>query len=135
MAVKIKITKGGDDDEKKLSPQELAKQNQFAKTFAMRKIPAIGENAHVGPTGAPFIDAATGLPAAPAQTKLPPNTIMDIRNVPSYVKELSIDENNNVPYYKDASTGDIQYVHPDIFHSSRFNPNRGKSADMLIAKR
>ncbi len=89
----------------------------------------------MGDTGAPFIDAVTGLPTTDTQAKLPPNTIMDIRHIPSYVKELSIDESNNVPYYKDESNGDIQYVHPDIFRSSRFNPNRGKSADMLIAKR
>jgi len=126
---KLRIKKGGE-----LTPQELAKQNQFAKDFATRKGLVIGQDAHVGSTGAPFIDAATGLPTVAGQAKLPPNTITDIRNVPSYVKELQMGD-DNIPYFKDQTTGDIQFVHPDIARSSRFNPNRGKAVDMLIAKR
>ena len=130
---KLRIKKTGEPTPKP-TLQELAQANQFAKDFATRKGLVIGQDAHVGNALPKFIDAATGQPVVQGQTKLPPNTIMDIRNVPSYVKELQMGD-DNIPYFKDQSTGDIQFVHPDIARSSRFNPNRGKAVDMLIAKR
>lgn len=114
---------------KKLSQVELAKQNALARSFAMRKIPMIGESAHVGEYGAPFIDAQTGMDITgmPDRTQMPANLITDPRMIPSYITDKDIMMNNetNVPYYIDQETGDMQPIHPDILSLRRFNPNRG----------
>ena len=131
---KLRITKG--EDPKAPTPQQLAAANQFAKTFALRKGLISGESTHVGGAIPRFIDSATGQDITGVKPPIfPTGTIMDIRQVPTYVKDLQFDDKSNLPYFVNQETGDIQYVHPDIARSSRFNPNRGKSADQLIAKR
>jgi hypothetical protein len=119
----------------KLSPEELAKQNAFARDFAKRQNLITGENTHVGSSGAKFIDAATGLPMT-GQPQYPSNIVMDISKVPSYVTADNIIKGKDgLSYFEDQTTGNMMPLHPDILRSPRFNPNRGKSTDMLIAKR
>jgi hypothetical protein len=43
-------------------------------------------------------------------------------------------DENGIPYYQDSTSGDIQFVHPDIARSARFNPNRGKTNLLSYAK-
>ena len=130
---KIRIS---EDPVDKPSPKQIQAANQFAKAFAIRKGLGIGEEAHVGNQLPPFVDAATGqnITNVP-QPSFPHGTIMDIRQVPSYVKDLQFDTKSNLPYYVNQESGDIQYVHPDIARSTRFNPNRGKTADMMLVSR
>jgi len=122
---------GGDDDpKKKPTPKMIADANAFARSFGARKLPFIGENLHTGNTVAPFIDAATGMDIsgiAPPPIKLPFGTITDPRMIPSYVtdKDIIRDDPNNVPYFINQETGDMQYIHPDLLTMRRFNPNRG----------
>jgi hypothetical protein len=123
------------DDPKKPSKRAVQEAEAFAKNFAMRKIPMIGSNAHTGGLVPQFIDSATGQQYMPDQLRLPPNTITDIRKVPSYVRaEDIVVGNDNIPYFEDQSTGDMTPIHPDILRSSRFNPNRGQY-DKSVAKK
>lgn len=117
------------DDPKKPTKQELAKANDFAKQFAMRKKLITGEDTNVGNSIPPFIDSSTGLDITgqPSQSTLPYNTITDIRKIPYYVTADDIKYDDNVPYYIDQQSGDQQPIHPDIARSSRFNPNRGQT--------
>lgn len=132
---KIRVTKSGDEP-KKLSPQDIASQTAFAKNFALRKNLLIGQNAYVGSEGAPFVDASgKDITGVPSQSKLPYNTITDIRKIPAYVAASDIKYDDVVPYYIDQQTGDAQPIHPDIARSSRFNPNRGKTITDLMAMR
>lgn len=114
---------------------ELEAANKFAKEFATRKGLTIAQDAHVGNIIPKFIDQTTGKEFVGGQGKLPPRTIMNINQIPTYVKDLQWDDKSNIPYYIDKQTSDIQYVHPDIFFSSRFNPYRGKSKEDLIVKK
>lgn len=118
----------------KPSPSELAAANEFARNMALRKGLASGENTYVGNQLPKFVDAL-GNPVTAHNAPLPPRTITNINQIPTYVKELQWDDQRNVPYYVDEKTGDMQYVHPDIFYSTRFNPKRGMSAEMLLAKK
>lgn len=134
--ISIPASLSGGDDPKKPTKQQLAAANQFAKDFAMRKgMTAIGANAHVGDSLPPTVDAAGNVLQPQMGLKLPHNTIMDIRQVPSYVTADSISMGqDNIPYFQDQSTGDFVPIHPDILRSSRFNPHRGQT-DKSIAKK
>lgn len=116
-------TKPGEDP-KKPTREQVRSANQFAKAFALRKRLISGEDTHTGGQVPKFYDIrGNQLPAR----QLPPGTITNISLVPYYVKELDWDESTNTPYYIDEKTGNLQYVHPDIFRSTRFNPGSGMS--------
>lgn len=126
MPTKLKV-KG--DDPKKPTPKEIEAANQFAKQFTARKGLMIAGDAHVG-SQVPKFTGAVGLGG------LPPNTVTDIRMIPSYVTDKDIFvTKEGVHGYTDQQTGDFKPIHPDIVRSSRFNPNRGKSAEQLLVKR
>ncbi len=130
---KIKIAFTGDDP-KKPSPLELMAQNRFAKDFAARKGLVIAQDAHVGANGAPFVDPS-GKPVVTQPTKLPYNTVTDIRNLPSYVNaDNVIQGKDGLSYFENQVTGDMTPIHPDILRTKRFNPNRGKTNLLSYAK-
>ena len=124
---KVRVKK---EDPQTPTPQQLASANAFAKDFATRKNLLIAQDAHVGNAIPKFIDSRTGMETTGA-SRLPPRTITDIKMIPSYVKSFQFD--NGVPYYKDEDSGDIQYVHPDIARSPRFNPNRGAYGNSIMS--
>lgn len=129
---RLRIKTTGDP---KPSPEELAKANAVLKDIATRRGIVNAASLTVGNKLPRYIDSATGkditnVPAA----KYPQGTIMDIRQVPLSVTELQFDNKANLPYFLDDN-GYIKYVHPDIAASSRFNPNRGKYKEDLIAKK
>ena len=132
--MKLKIRTGDPGTPAKPSPAQLAEATAFARNFALRRGLVSGENTTVGGQIPRFVDTM-GNPANVQNKPLPPRTITNINQIPTYVKELQWDEQKNVPYYIDQQTDEIKYVHPDIFYSTRFNPTRGMSADMLLAKK
>jgi len=122
-SIKLKVSK----EDPTPTPEQLAAANAFAKDISRRKGLVNWQDKTVGDTIPKFV--GNGMEA-----KLPPRTITDINQIPLSVKSLQWDDKMNVPYFEDDN-GYIQYVHPNIFYSSRFNPNRGKPTDMLIAKK
>ncbi len=120
-------------DPKNPNRKDLDRANIFAKEFATRKGLVIGNDAHVGNSIPKFVDNKGKELVGGMNSSLPPRTITNINLIPSYVKNLELDPDTKVPYYLDEQTGDIQYVHPDIARTERFNPNRGKSVEMLAA--
>jgi hypothetical protein len=130
---------GMDDDggrnNKKPTPQQLEQANQEARRFAMARSLVSGENTNVGGQIPQYYNqGGKNITGMPAGGQLPPRTIMNINQIPPYVKDLQWNEQAGAPYYVDEKTGDIQYVHPSIFYSSRFNPNRGMGMMSATAK-
>ncbi len=131
MTTKIRVG----DDPKKPTPAQLAAANEFARNFTARQGLAIANMAHVGNQVPQFRDVA-GNNVTGAQQQLPPNLITDIRQIPSYVTPDNIIlGKDGLHYYEDQQTGDMRPIHPDILRSPRFNPNRGKTADMMLVAR
>lgn len=130
---KVRIAFTGDDP-KKPSPYEIMAANRFAKDFARRKGLVIAQDAHVGNAVPKFIDATTGKEAT-VNAKLPPNTVTDIRQLPSYVKaDNLVKGQDGLSYFENQVTGDMTPIHPDIVRSKRLNPNRGKTNLLSYAK-
>ncbi len=132
MPTKIKV-KG--DDPKKPTAAQLEAANKFAQQFTAKQGLGIASMAHVGNQIPAFVNSAgqdiTGVPA-----KLPSNLVSDIRQIPSYVTPDNIIlGKDGLHYFEDQSTGDMKPIHPDILRSPRFNPNRGKTADMMLVSR
>lgn len=128
---KLKLKK---EDPSKPTPQQLQAANQFAKTWALRNNLISGENTHVGGAIPPFVDSRTGQDIT-GVTALPAGTITDIRQIPSYVTADNIIQGKDGFHYFEDQNGDMKPIHPDILRTPRFNPNRGKSLEMLIAKK
>lgn len=137
--MKIRIIGGEDPKEKPKtkvkvkspSPAEIEAANILAKRLGAEHGAFNAESLNVGNKLPRFVDDAgrdiTGAPQAPA-SKLP-------TKVPAYVKSLEWDDKQNLPYYTDEKTGYIQYVPKEMFYSARFNPQRGKTSIIDIAKR
>lgn len=131
---------GGDEKRKTVkvksaapSPAQLEEANKFAREFAARRNLITGEDTHVGGQIPKFIDARSGTDVTGV---MPPPVGRLTDKVPLYVKELQWDSKSNLPFYIDEKTGDTQYVAQELFHSPRFNPNRGKTSLLqAVAKR
>lgn len=116
------------------SPADLEAANQLAKRIAIQNGLITGENAHTGGQIPKFYDSRSGRELTSADTTPPVGKFSD--KVPLYVKELQWDDKAALPFYIDQNTGDAQYVAKELFHSPRFNPNRGKPSMLqMIAKR
>lgn len=123
------------DPKPKLSLRDYQRQTAYARDFALRRGLVSGQNTIIPETGAPFIDANTGkeIPFGQQTQKYSPNTIIDIKKVPYYVKTLEYDGKNNTWFYEDEKTGDYTPVSHEIAYSSRFQPNRGKANQSIMA--
>lgn len=120
---------------KKPTPFALAKANAFAKDFTARKGLLIAEDAHVGNRIPKFVNQA-GQEMAPSKgPQFPAGTFTNINQIPTYVTGNDIQYDLGTPYYKDATSSDIQFIHPDLARAPRFNPNRGQTADQVVMRR
>lgn len=132
----LPFTLGGGDPNPKpktfLSQEQIDAFNAQLRDFAKRKGLMNAEDMvggrNVGDVIPPYIDSATGKDITDVPvTKFPPNMKMKLSDIPNYVgaNDLQWDKSNNWPYYVDEKSGDYVPVHPDLFYSTRFNPNRG----------
>lgn len=120
------------NEDPKPTAKQLQDANMFAKQFAMNRHLFNAQEMHVGDTLPKFVDSLTGKEVSKDYTPIPSQRILNI--VPDYVKELQWDAKNNLPYFIDDHTGDIQYVKKDWFYTDRFNPNRGKNIEDITKK-
>lgn len=130
----------GDDDPKKprkLPPEVIAKQNADAKRFGATHGMANPENLHVDDLyGAPMTDEAGNIIPEGKPQPYPLDVITDITKIPVDVRGnvLHFDAQRRLNYYEEPQTSDPKYVSHEIAASTRFNPDRGKSKEELLAK-
>lgn len=120
------------EDPTKPTQQQIIDANMFAKNFASTHGLMMAEDMHVGNMIPRFIDQKTGKDYVPSQS-VPQSKIKSF--VPPEINSLEWDDSAKLPYYDDPQSGEKAYVPQNYFFLPRFNPNRGKPAQDLIAKK